>query len=448
MSRMFGTDGVRGIAGTELDCRLAFDLGRAGAHVLTSGTRKPRILVGRDTRVSGTMLEAALCAGICSVGAQAVTVGVVPTPAVAYLTRIHHFDAGVMISASHNPMEYNGIKFFSGSGYKLDDAVEDEIEAIITGGCVNLEQPTGIDVGTVTAMNRGAEEYIDYLVSLNRVDLSGLKVSIDCANGAVSYIAPEFLRRLGVEVISVYDTPNGHNINAGCGSTHMAALTGIVKDTGSDFGLAFDGDADRLLAVDERGSIVDGDKIMMICARDLKDQGKLIKDTLVVTVMSNLGLSVAARELGIALEKTKVGDRYVLECMREKGYCLGGEQSGHVIFLEDNTTGDGLLTALRLMESYKKNGCQMSELAGIMKEMPQVLVNVKVPGSKKQSIAEDARIAEQIARIEAFYGEAGRVLVRPSGTEDLVRIMIEGPDAQQIERDAENLAGLIADSIV
>ena len=444
MPRLFGTDGVRGVAGTELDCQLAYNLGRAGAYILTEGTHKPKILVGRDTRISGEMLECALCAGICSVGATAVPLGVVPTPGVSYLTRAYGADAGIMISASHNPMEYNGIKFFNRDGFKLPDETEDQIQAIIENGFKDVPSPTGGKVGRVKHKTRAEEDYLSYLASLNNVDLTGLKVAIDCANGAVSHMAPRFLADLGVEVVSIYDQPNGRNINDNCGSTHMENICRIVKDTGSDIGLAFDGDADRMLAVDENGNMVDGDQIMAICARELMEKNQLAHDTLVVTVMSNLGLTIAAKKMGFRLEKTKVGDRYVLERMLKGGYVIGGEQSGHVIFSRDNTTGDGLLSAMRLLEALKTRGCLMSELAGIMKPLPQVLVNINISNDKKPLLDEDIEIQRAINRIEDSYDGNGRVLVRPSGTEPLVRVMIEGEHEEVIQKDANTLAELIA----
>ena len=443
MARLFGTDGVRGVVGQELTCKMAFQLGRAGAHVLTKGAHKPKIIVGRDTRISGGMLEAALCSGICCAGAHAEVVGVMPTPAVAYLTRLYKADAGVVISASHNPFQDNGIKFFNSEGFKLPDETEDEIEKIIKSGFEGISNSTGLGVGTIEHIENAENDYISYLKSLNKVDLSGVKVAIDCSNGAASHIAPRLLSELGVEVISVYDQPNGHNINNGCGSTHMEALQGIVKNTKSQLGLAFDGDADRMLAVDERGEMVDGDMLMMIFAKTMKDAGTLNKDTLVSTVMSNLGLKIAAKKHGINLETTTVGDRYVLERMLLKGYNLGGEQSGHIIFLDDNTTGDGLLSALRLIESYKASGIKMSELISIMKPLPQVLINVRIDNTKKSLLDKTDEIITAIRDVEMKYDETGRILVRASGTEPLIRVMIEGPDQQEINDDADSVASLI-----
>ena len=443
MQRLFGTDGVRGVAGTELNCQLAYDLGRAGSHVLTNGTGHPKILVGRDTRISGQMLESALCAGICSTGATVLLVDVMPTPAIAYLTRKYNADAGVVISASHNPMEFNGIKFFNSNGYKLSDEIEDEIQNIIKSGCSAVEVATGADVGRIKTMRHAEDDYIDYLQSLNKTDISGLKVAIDCANGAASSIAPKLLDRLNVEYVAIFDHPNGININETCGSTHMDNLSAIVKDTGCEIGLAFDGDADRMLAVDENGELIDGDQIMAICAKEMMENTALKKNTLVVTVMSNLGLSIYAKEHGISLETTKVGDRYVLENMVENGYNLGGEQSGHIIFFDDNTTGDGVLSGMRLLEALAKNSCKASKLSGIMNRLPQVLVNVKVAGHLKHSYETDKEIADYIKALDEKYAGEGRVLIRPSGTEPLVRVMIEGVDQEMIKKDAESLAKLI-----
>ena len=443
MDRLFGTDGVRGVAGTELSCQMAYDLGRAGAHVLTDGTHHPKILVGRDTRVSGQMLESALCAGICSTGATALLVDVMPTPAIAYLTRKYNADAGVVISASHNPMEFNGIKFFNAKGYKLSDEIEDKIQKTIENGCKDVEVATGAQVGKILDMNHAEDDYIDYLISINTADISGIKVAVDCANGAASSIAPKLFDRLGMDYVSIFDHPNGININENCGSTHMESLCGIVKDTGCDIGLALDGDADRMLAVDETGELIDGDQIMAVCAREMMRKNSLKSDTLVVTVMSNLGLMIFAEENGIKIETTKVGDRYVLENIIENGYNLGGEQSGHLIFFDDNTTGDGLIASIRLLEALANNSCNASSLGGIMKRLPQVLVNVVVSNELKNSYETDKEIVESIKALDDKYSGKGRVLIRPSGTEPLVRVMIEGVDEKMIKEDAEALAELI-----
>ena len=447
MSRMFGTDGVRGIANTELTADLAYALGRAGAFVLTEGTHKPKILVAKDTRISGDMLEAALVAGILSVGAEAVILGVVPTPAVAHLTRKYNADAGVMISASHNPVEYNGIKFFDGRGYKLSDELEDQIQAVIEGNFADVPSPVGGAVGRSYTEETALREYIDYAMGTIKTDLKGLRVALDCANGAAYKAAVKAFRALGARVYVINDNPDGNNINENCGSTHMEELMDYVVRKNCDIGFAFDGDADRCLAVDEKGNMINGDFLLTICAKALKAAGKLNDDTLVVTVMSNLGLDIAAKREGINLVKTKVGDRYVLEEMLKENYILGGEQSGHIIFLEHNTTGDGLVTALQIAAILKESGKTFSELAGVMKELPQVLVNAKVPNEKKNIYLEDAEIIEAIKAVEAKLNGVGRVLIRPSGTEPLVRVMLEGENQEEINEMANSLVDLILSKI-
>ena len=444
MARMFGTDGVRGIAGTELSIELAMKLGQAGAYVLTKEkSHQPTIIVGCDTRISGGMLANALMAGICSVGANAIYVGVAPTPAIAYLTRKHKVDAGVVISASHNPMEFNGIKFFNGEGYKLSDDLEDEIEALIRNNMKDVVFPIGPGIGKVEYRFDIIDEYIEFEKKTVPVDLSKLKIVIDCAEGASSYTSVKTLKDLGANLISIHTEPDGTNINANCGSTHISELKARVVSEKADIGIAFDGDADRMLAVDENGKIVDGDEIMAICGNYLKNKGKLAKDTIVVTVMSNLGFTLMGEREGINIEKTKVGDRYVLENMIENGYNLGGEQSGHVIFLDDNTTGDGLLSALHLLQVMVETRKPLSELAGVMEVLPQALVNAKVPNHKKESYMEYSEIAEAIEALENKFAGEGRVLIRPSGTEPLVRVMIEGKNQQEIDDEAKKLAKLI-----
>ena len=444
MARMFGTDGVRGVAGTELTIELATKLGQAGAYVLTKEkSHKPTIMVGCDTRISGGMLANALMAGICSVGANAIYVGVAPTPAIAYLTRKHKVDAGVVISASHNPMEFNGIKFFNGEGYKLSDELEDEIEALIKSGMKDIDFPTGAGIGKIDYRFDIVDEYVEFEKETVPVDLRGLKIVIDCAEGASSYTSVKALKDLGADLIAIHTEPDGTNINADCGSTHMDELKARVVSEKADVGIAFDGDADRMLAVDENGKMVDGDEIMAICGNYLKSKGRLAKDTIVVTVMTNLGFSIMGKEQDINIEKTKVGDRYVLENMKENGYNLGGEQSGHVIFLDDNTTGDGLLSALHLLQVMVDTGKPLSELAKVMEVLPQALVNAKVPNDKKESYMEYSDIAEAIAELEKKFAGEGRVLIRPSGTEPLVRVMIEGKDQKVIDEEAHKLAELI-----
>ena len=444
MSRLFGTDGVRGVANKELTPLLAMQLGQAGASVLTKETsHKPTIMVGCDTRISGDMLANALMAGICSVGANAVYVGVVPTPAVAYLTRKYHMDAGVVISASHNPVEFNGIKFFDANGYKLPDAMEDEIEAIIKNDMKDLTFPTGTAIGSITYQTDAREDYVKHATEAIPVDLHGLKIVADCAEGASYYTSVEALKALGADVVAIHNNPDGTNINANCGSTHMEELMERVKAEKANVGLAFDGDADRLLAVDEKGNKVDGDQIMGIVGNYLKDQKKLKKDTIVATVMSNLGFFLMGEKQGIHMEQTKVGDRYVLERMRQIGANLGGEQSGHIIFLDENTTGDGLLSALHLLQVIVDTKKPLSELASIMEVLPQALVNAKVPNDKKNSYMENKQIADAIDALTKKFAGEGRVLIRPSGTEPLVRVMIEGKDQKQIQEEAEKLAALI-----
>ena len=449
MARLFGTDGVRGVANEELTPLLAMQLGQAGAYVLTKeNEHKPTIMVGCDTRISGDMLANALMAGVCSVGANAVYVGVMPTPAVAYLTKKYKVDAGVVISASHNPVEFNGIKFFDGNGYKLSDELEDEIEALIKSNMKDVKFPTGAQVGKIKYRTDAREEYINHSIKAVPVDLSSLKIVVDCAEGASFYTSVEALRELGANIIAIHNMPDGTNINANCGSTHMQELRARVVYEKANVGLAFDGDADRLLAVDEKGQMIDGDQIMAIIGNHMKSKGTLKKDTIVVTVMSNLGFSIMARENGINTEQTKVGDRYVLERMREIGASLGGEQSGHVIFLDENTTGDGLLSALHLLEVMVDTGKPLSELANIMTVLPQALVNAMVPNHKKDSYMEYPEIAEAIAKLEEKFAGEGRVLIRPSGTEPKVRVMIEGKNQDEINRDAKELAELIQNTIL
>lgn len=444
MSRMFGTDGVRGVAGTELTIELATKLGMAGAYVLTrEQEHKPTIIVGCDTRISGGMLASALMAGICGVGANAIYVGVVPTPAIAYLTRKHKVDAGVVISASHNPMEFNGIKFFNGEGYKLKDELEDEIEALIRNNMKDVPIPTGSGVGKIEYRFDIREEYINFMKRRVPVDLSGLKIVVDCAEGASYYTSVKTLKELGANLVSIHTDPDGTNINSNCGSTHMSELQARVVYEKADIGIAFDGDADRMLAVDERGQLVDGDQVMAIIGNHMKREGKLKQNTIVVTVMTNLGFSLMGERENIHIEKTKVGDRYVLENMLENGYNLGGEQSGHIIFLDDNTTGDGLLSALHLLKVMVDTKEKLSDLASVMEVLPQALVNAKVPNHKKEHYMEYAEIAEAIQVLEEKFNGEGRVLIRPSGTEPLVRVMIEGKNQQEIEKDARALAELI-----
>ena len=449
MARMFGTDGVRGVAGSELTIELATKLGQAGAYVLTKEQEhQATIIVGCDTRISGGMLASALMAGICSVGANAIFVGVMPTPAIAYLTRKHKVDAGVVISASHNPMEFNGIKFFNGDGYKLSDALEDEIEELIKNNMKDVVLPIGSGVGKIDYRFDLVAQYVSFMKKCVPLDLSGLKIVVDCAEGASYYTSVKTLKDLGANLVAIHTEPDGTNINANCGSTHMDELKARVVYEKADIGLAFDGDADRMLAVDEKGELVDGDQVMAICGLQKKKKGQLKKDTIVVTVMSNLGLDIMAKKEGLKLEKTKVGDRYVLENMMENGYNIGGEQSGHIIFLDDNTTGDGLLSALHLLKVLVETKKPLSELASVMEVLPQALVNAKVPNHKKESYMEYPEIADAIAVLEKKFNGEGRVLIRPSGTEPLVRVMIEGKDQKVIDEEAKKLAELITNTML
>ena len=444
MSRLFGTDGVRGVANEELTPLLEMQLGQAGAYVLTKEKEhKPTIMVGCDTRISSDMLANALMAGACAVGANCVYVGVLPTPAIAYLTRKYKVDAGVVVSASHNPVEFNGIKFFDGNGYKLPDALEDEIEALIKNGMKDVKFPTGASVGKIKYRTDAREEYINHSMKAVNIDLRGLKIVVDCAEGASYYTSIEALKELGGEIVAIHNNPDGTNINANCGSTHMEELQARVVYEKADIGLAFDGDADRLLAVDELGNIIDGDQIMAIVGNHMKSQGKLEGNRIIATIMSNLGFFLMGEKNGIAIEQTKVGDRYVLERMREIGASLGGEQSGHIIFLDENTTGDGLLSALHLLQVMVETKESLSELSKVMEVMPQALVNAKVPNHKKEKYMDYPEIAEAIAKLDEKFAGEGRVLIRPSGTEPKVRVMIEGKDKKQIDAEAKKLAELI-----
>ena len=444
MGKLFGTDGVRGVANRDLTFELASKIGQAGAYVLGRENKKsPKILIGMDTRRSGSMLEAALAAGIMSMGGDVVCAGVVPTPAVAYLTRTLGFDAGIVVSASHNSAEFNGIKFFNSDGYKLRDEIEEDIEDIILNDEPVAERPIGGNVGTLMRNESLLSRYIDYAVNTVDVDFSGLKIALDCANGASSKTAPAAFKALGAEVLVIHNTPDGININRDCGSTHMESLMQFVKDNGCDMGFAYDGDADRVLAVDKNGKSVDGDVIMAICGSEMKKSGSLKGNTIVATIMSNLGLFKMGDDNNISIAKTKVGDRYVLQEMIDRGYCLGGEQSGHVIFLDYNTTGDGLVTSLQLTKIIKNSEKTLDELAKIITIYPQVLENARVERSGDSDYIEDEDIMNEISRLNVKYNGRGRVLIRPSGTEPLIRVMIEGEDIREIGRDAKALADLI-----
>lgn len=447
MRKYFGTDGVRGVANTELSCSLAYRLGRAGGYVLTKGKEQVKVVVGRDTRISGHMLESALIAGLMSVGCDIITVGILPTPGVAYLTREYNADCGVVISASHNPYEYNGIKFFNCDGFKLDDEIELEIEKYIDEPGLIDKNPAGNGIGRKIYVADATKTYVEYIKSTINADFSGMKVVLDCANGAAYRVAPTVFKDLGAKVITMGVNPDGININEKCGSTHTECLQKEVLKTRADLGLAYDGDADRLIAVDENGQIIDGDKIMILGAIDMKKREKLKNNTLVVTVMSNIGLKIAAEKHGINIETTKVGDRYVLEEMRKSGYCLGGEQSGHLVFLDHNTTGDGTLSSVVLANIIRKSGKTASEMACVMEQYPQVLINVKVKNENKNAYMNYPEIKSEIENIENIMHGEGRVLIRPSGTEPLVRVMIEGKEEDQINILAKKLANMIEERL-
>lgn len=430
MGALFGTDGVRGIANVELTPERAFQLGRAGSHVLAklgSGSR-PRILVGKDTRISGDMLEAALVAGICSTGADVLTVGVIPTPAVAYLTQKYQASCGIVISASHNPVEDNGIKFFGPSGYKLPDEVENEIEELVLAGSDNIPRPSGKDIGQVYNVEEALNNYLNYLSSCYSLpeNLQDLTIVIDCANGASYQAGPELFTRLGARVIPVNHTPNGININERCGSTYTEGIRRAVVQHKADLGIAYDGDADRCIVIDELGNELDGDYIMVICALDQQRRGLLKPAQVVATVMSNIGLDIALRRENVAVESCKVGDRYVLEKMLETGAKIGGEQSGHIIFLDHATTGDGLLTSVKLAEVVRRTGLSLSKLAREMEKHPQLLVNVRL--DNKDEILNHPLVLTALQEAEQKLGEWGKLVVRPSGTEPLVRLMAQGPE--------------------
>ena len=444
MGRLFGTDGVRGIANKELTPELAFNLGKAVAYVLKAKNDRPVVVIGKDTRISGDMLENALAAGILAVGGNVIKAGVIPTPAVAYLARYYDADAGIVISASHNTFEYNGIKFFNGEGYKLDDLLEEKIEDIIISSVDVNSHITGDLIGRCLEASENAEDlYMRHLLETVDFRLEGKKIALDCANGASYRIARKVYEALGAEVTVMGDKPDGININDGCGSTHPEKLAELVKRTGADIGMAFDGDADRLIVVDEKGRVLDGDRVIAICARMLKEQGRLKENRVTVTVMSNIGFHKAMEESGIEVDVTGVGDRYVLESMLETGCVIGGEQSGHIIFKEHTTTGDGILSSLQFMGAVTCSGRKPSEMADEIEIFPQVLVNAGINNDYKKTYMKDPEIADEIRRIEEKMAGNGRVLIRPSGTEPLVRVMIEGDDEKQLEELAQGLAHMI-----
>ncbi len=444
MGRLFGTDGVRGVANSELTPELAFNLGKAGAFVLSKSEERPVVLIGKDTRISGDMLEDAISAGILAMGGNVIKVGVLPTPAIAYLVRHYQADAGIVISASHNPFQDNGIKFFNGDGFKLDDDLEDEIEDIILRNIDVNAHITGDRLGRcLEADDDALRLYADFLKKSVDLDLTGMKIAIDCANGAAYQVAELVLRELGAELFVIGNQPNGSNINDSCGSTHPEKLQRLTVKSNAHIGLAFDGDADRLIAVDETGEVINGDRVIYICTKMLKEAGELKGNRVTVTVMSNLGFHKACEALGVQVDVTQVGDRYVLEKMRKTGCVIGGEQSGHIIFLNRTTTGDGLLSALQFLKAVVSAGKTPSQLAAEMPVYPQVLRNAAIRNENKKTYMKNKEIAREIARMEQQMKGEGRVLVRPSGTEPLVRVMLEGKDIKQITEMAQNLADMI-----
>lgn len=448
MGRLFGTDGARGIANTELNCETSMQIGRAAALVLSEATHhRPKVLIGKDTRISCDMLEAALIAGLCSVGADVMLLGVIPTPAVAYLVKKYNADAGVMISASHNSCEYNGIKLFNSNGYKLPDKMEEQIEAIVLDNAEEIPVPTGGGVGRVSYADTAVTDYISHIRDSINNRLDGLKIAVDCANGSASVTAKRLLASLGADVIMISDNPNGININDKCGSTHIEQLQKTVVDNKCHCGVAFDGDADRCLAVDEKGNLIDGDKMIAMFSLDMKNNGSLSCDTAVVTVMSNLGFFRFAEKYNIATKATKVGDRYVLEEMIKGGYSLGGEQSGHIIFLDRATTGDGQLSAVKLLSILAKSGKNLSELASVMNTYPQVLKNIVVTSQGRSALNDDKPVWDKIHECEKVLGNDGRILVRASGTEPLIRVMVEGLDHELINKIADDIVETIKERL-
>ncbi|TCI76225.1 phosphoglucosamine mutase [Exiguobacterium sp. SH0S1] len=444
MGKYFGTDGVRGVANSELTAELAYRLGRIGGYVLSKhlpAGEQPKVLIGRDTRISGHMLEGALIAGLLSIGAEVMRLGVISTPGVAYLTKSLDATAGVMISASHNPVADNGIKFFGSDGFKLDDATEAEIETILDAAEDTLPRPTGKDLGFVSDYYEGAQKYLQLLKQTVDEDLDGLHIALDCAHGATSGLAARLFADLEANVSTIGNSPNGLNINEGVGSTHPEHLAQFVREKGADMGLAFDGDGDRLIAIDENGDIVDGDKIMYICGKYLSEKGRLKDNTIVATVMSNLGFHKAVEDAGMTALQTAVGDRYVVEEMKKHNYTLGGEQSGHLIFLDYSTTGDGMLSGVQLAQIVKTTGRKLSELAAEMPVYPQTLVNIRV--TNKQDAMTGERVLTTIQEAEAEMNGNGRILVRASGTEPLVRVMAEAPTKEDCDRYVERIAQVV-----
>ena len=447
MGKYFGTDGVRGVANQELTPELAFKLGRFGGHVLMQHAPEnehPRVLVARDTRISGQLLESALISGLLSVGIEVMQLGVVPTPAVAYLTRTQNCVAGVMISASHNPAEDNGIKFFGADGFKLSDDQEEEIEALLDSPVDELPRPSAEGLGTVDEFHEGTIKYVQFLQTTIPGDLEGISVCLDAAHGATSPLINQLFADLETDFYTMGDRPDGVNINKNVGSTHPETLQEFVKEKGAQVGLAFDGDGDRLIAVDENGEIVDGDKIMFICAKHLKSKGRLAENTVVSTVMSNIGFHKAIEENGMVALKTQVGDRYVVEEMRKGGYSLGGEQSGHIVFMNLNTTGDGLLSAVQLLSVMKETGKSLSELAAEVTIFPQKLVNIRV--RDKHTVMDEPAVKAVIEEVESEMNGDGRILVRPSGTEPLLRVMAEASTDEKVDSYVDRIADIIRET--
>ncbi|MBR5239181.1 MAG: phosphoglucosamine mutase [Clostridia bacterium] len=431
MGQLFGTDGVRGIVNRDLSAPLAYDIGRALTSYLKQTHKQPTIAIGKDTRISGDMLEAALTSGILSAGGNVIKLGILPTPAVSLFAKKYQCDGGIMVSASHNPTEYNGIKLFDKNGMKFPDEAEDSIEAFVRTQN-KFPNPSDDKIGTLLPSPDAKEDYIEWLIGRTSADFSGMKVALDCANGATSQIAEDVFQRLGAQVFAIGNTPDGININEGCGSTHMENICRFTKENGADFGIAFDGDGDRALFSDEFGNEVDGDQALAVFSYHMMQQNKLSKNTLVATVMSNLGLTLFAKEQGISVISTKVGDRYVWEELQTGGYALGGEQSGHIIFPQDAVTGDGILTALKMAEILSERNVMFSELTRLMTKLPQVLYNVKITKDAKDKITKDTELLAILENTKTILGERGRVLLRPSGTEPLYRVMLEGEDFQKI----------------
>ncbi len=447
MGRLFGTDGIRGIANSFLSCELAVKVGRAAGKVLSDGSRRRLLFcIGCDTRISSDMLSFSVASGLCSVGVDVIILGVVPTPAVAYLVGKYKADAGIMISASHNPAEYNGIKIFSGDGYKIPDALEEQIETLVLDSEDNFDL-SGTDIGKVTYANMAVKDYVDHLKSTVINSLDGLNIAVDCANGSASVSAAKLFEALGANADVLHDKPNGININTNCGSTHIDILREYVLRNNLDAGIAYDGDADRCICVDDKGNIVDGDFIMAICAKDMKERGKLAKNTVVGTVMTNMGFGKFCKENDISFIATKVGDRFVLEEMLQEDYVFGGEQSGHVIFGDFASTGDGQLTSIQLLSLMKRSGKKLSELSSIMKRYPQCIINVNVSKEGKLAFYTDATVKNAIEDAKKEFGESGRIVVRASGTEPLIRVMTEGEDRVQTESIAKRVSEVITERL-